>query len=92
MRQTLWAEKIIERKETELVKVDDYIHIHVIPENNKSLLNKKYKISNLGMEETWRNCIKYQEKYKIISPKDFLSPIENEKYNDLLKYLQERYW
>jgi hypothetical protein len=92
MRQTLWAEKIIERKETETVKADDYIHIHVISENNKSLLNKKYKISNLNMEETWRSCIKDQEKYKIISPKYFLSPIKNEKYNNLLKYLEERYW
>jgi hypothetical protein len=92
MRQTLWAEQIINHNETELVKADEYVHIHIIPKDNKSLLEKKYKIYDLNMEKTWRSCITEQNKYKILSPKEFIEPIENNKYNNLLKYLKDRYW
>jgi hypothetical protein len=92
MRQTLWVEQIINHNETELVKADEYVHIHIIPKDNKSLLEKKYKIYDLNMEKTWRSCITEQNKYKILSPKEFIEPIENNKYNNLLKYLKDRYW
>jgi hypothetical protein len=91
MRQTLWVEQIIKHKETELIKADEYMHIHVIPDDNKKLLGK-YKVSNLDMEGTWRNCIKDQLKYKTISPKQLIEPLGNKKYKDLVKYLEERYW
>lgn len=91
MRQTLWAEQVIEHKNTEIIKADDYIHIHVIPADNSELLNKTYPCSGMEMEETWRACLKDQSKYIIIEPKDLLSPVIDSKYRDLLDYLEKRY-
>ena len=92
MRQTLWAEQIIKHKDTETIKADDYIHIHVIPLENYELLNKVYPCSGKDMEATWRSCIKEQEKYIIISPQSLLAPIDAIRYQKLLLYLNERYW
>lgn len=92
MRQTLWAEQMIEHKNTETIKADDYIHIHVIPTANYELLNKTYPCSGKKMEATWRDCLKIQSKYIIISPKDLLSPVIENKYHDLFEYLEKRYW
>jgi hypothetical protein len=92
MRQTLWAEQMVQHKDEERLKADDYIHIHIIPKENNGLLNKKYKISNKPLQESWLNNLKDQEKYRIISPLDFIRNIDTDKYSDLLNYLQERYW
>lgn len=92
MRQTLWAEQMIENKNIETIKADDYIHIHVIPTENRELLNKTYPCSGKRMEETWRDCLNHQSKYIIISPEDLLTPVIDEKYSDLLKYLKKKYW
>ena len=92
MRQTLWAEQMIENKENETLKADNYLHIHVIPSENKDLLEKKYKCSGLDMETTWKNHLIDDNKYVIISPKNFLNKLDRKKYKDLLFYLTERYW
>jgi len=92
MRQTLWAEQMIAHKNSETIEADDYIHVHVIPQENSDLLDKIYPCSNKNMETTWRECLRDQSKYKIISPEKLLSNIDNEKYIDLKNYLQTRYW
>jgi hypothetical protein len=92
MRQTLWAEQMIEHKNEERIKADDYIHIHIIPKENVELLNKKYKCSNKTMEETWRENLEIQEKYKIITPQNLLQNIDKNKYCHLIQYLTQRYW
>jgi hypothetical protein len=94
MRQTLWAEQMIKNAETETIKASDFIHAHVIPKENNELLNKEYDVSNkrMRMEETWKECLTDQAKYKIIQPKDLLAGIDKTKYADLIKYLQTRYW
>jgi hypothetical protein len=92
MRQTLWTEQIIQKKATEKIKADNYMHLHIIPKENKDLLEKLYLCSNMNMQNTWRKCIGKQEKYKIISPYDFLKNVSGEKYNELKKYLSIRYW
>jgi len=92
MRQTLWAEQMVLNKDIETIKVDDYIHLHIIPKNNKDLLNKEYVASGKGMEDTWRDCIKDQRKYQIIEPKQLLSKIDFIVYSKLIDYLNERYW
>lgn len=38
MRQTLWAEQMIQHKEEEDIKADHYLHIHVIPQADTDLL------------------------------------------------------
>ena len=93
MRQTLWAEQMIKFKHDERLSADDFLHIHVIPSQNKDLVDKSYICSGIGMEETWRKHLNDQSKYKIISPQDLLSslfPIS--KYHSLMNYLKTRYW
>lgn len=92
MRQTLWAEQMIINRKTEVIKATDFLHIHVIPSENSDLLDKKYKCSSMGMEMTWRNHLQDQSKYIIISPKNLMSGINTNKYQDLLDYLNIRYW
>lgn len=93
MRQTLWAEQMIKNKDTERVKADDYIHVHVIPSDNYNLLKKNYLCSGKNMEDTWRTCIKDQSKYMIITPENLLKPIAGyARYSRLLEYLNIRYW
>jgi len=92
MRQTLWAEQMIQHKNNERIKADNYIHIHIIPNENKKLLNKKYKVSQKPLRESWLDNLKDKGKYIIISPWNFIKNIDNNKYGDLLNYLQVRYW
>lgn len=91
MRQTLWAENIIKHHNTETLKADYYMHIHVIPSANKDLLEKKYSVSSMSMEETWRSMLHDQSKYIIVSPENLLAPVA-EKYSELVSYLKKRYW
>ena len=90
MRQTLWAENVVKLKEENL-KADNYMHIHVIPSDNKDLLAKKYSVSGMGMEETWRSMLSEQSKYIIVDPQKLLEPIKD-KYPELASYLKKRYW
>ena len=91
MRQTLWAENVVKHKSTEVLVADDYLHIHVIPEDNRNLLEKRYKVSGNGMEETWRGMLADQSKYIIITPKKLLEPVAP-RYPELTSYLMRRYW
>jgi hypothetical protein len=90
MRQTLWAENVVKLKEKNL-KADNYMHLHVIPSANKDLLDKKYSVSGMGMEETWRSMLCDQSKYIIVDPQKLLEPIKD-KYPELVSYLEKRYW
>jgi hypothetical protein len=92
MRQTLWAEQIIHKKTTEKVKADNYMHLHIIPNENTDLLDKIYSCSKMNMEDTWRKCIIGQDKYKIITPQNFLKNVTGVKFIELKKYLSIRYW
>jgi len=96
MRQTLWAEQMIEHNKTETLKAVKFVHIHVIPENNLTLLEKTYKSGKMSgkmMEETWRDCLKNQSKYLIINPFEIANIIkETNKYNSLAEYLSQRYY
>ncbi len=91
MRQTLWVEQMIKNKNKETLKADNFIHLHVIPKKNTTLLNKIYKCSGLDMEKTWRNRLIDQSKYQIITPESLLNGIDLKKYKDLLFYLKTRY-
>lgn len=91
MRQTLWAEQMTHNKDNETVQANDFFHIHVIPSQNDELLDKTY-MSGMTMEKTWRECLLDQSKYRIITPEELLSPINNHKYSALIDYLRTRYW
>ena len=92
MRQTLWTEQMIAHKNSEQISAEDFIHTHIIPKENGDLLEKKYPCSGKNMETTWRECLHEPNKYKIISPKDLLANIDPNKYAELKKYLEKRYW
>lgn len=93
MRQTLWAEQMVAHQQTERIKADDYLHLHVIPDGNKALLEKKYKAFGTDMETTWRSMLNNKSKYLITSPqKLFEQIIHNPHYSNLVKYLEQRYW
>ena len=77
MRQTLWAEQMIKHNKTERLKAVKFLHIHVIPKKNGSLLDKEYKkCSGENMEKTWRDCLKDQSKYQIVDPKEIVNIIK----------------
>ena len=92
MRQTLWAEQMVNNNSRESLQADNYLHLHLIPSENKDLLNNKYKCSNSDMESTWRKHLINKKKYQIISPKKNFTNVDKEKYKDLIDYLTERYW
>jgi len=92
MRQTLWVEEIINNSANETLKATNYIHLHVIPSKNRDLLQKQYKCSKKGMEETWRQHLNDPDKYLIITPENLLSKISHKTYGKLLNYLKNRYW
>ncbi|HAO63021.1 MAG TPA: hypothetical protein DCQ91_03255, partial [Porphyromonadaceae bacterium] len=92
MRQTLWAEQMIQHKEEEDIKADHYLHIHVIPQEDTDLLNKEYRpANNNNMEDTWRACLVDQSKYLIVDPKNLMLPIKDS-YPELWDYLAKRYF
>ena len=93
MRQTLWAEQMIEHKNDETVKTDYFLHVHVVPGGNKNLLEKKYKCSGgKNMKETWCSLLKDQSKYHLVTPETLLGCVNRAKYGKEIEYLAKRYW
>jgi hypothetical protein len=78
MRQTLLGWKMAETKE---YNSDEYICLHIIPHGNIELRRSCFN---------WKNQLKEQKKYKIISPEDLLKPIINESI--FIEYIKKRYW
>ena len=92
MRQTLLGWTMTQRKEYSAV---DWLHIHVIPNENKELREKITSPNLIGrtLEVSWKNQLRHPEKYIVISPEEFLEPIKNlEDTLSITKYLEARYW
>ena len=70
-------------KQTEVLKADTYLHVHVIPSANEKLLHRKYRYSDKGLEDSWREVLLDQNKYNAIK--------STGKYDDLVEYLSIRY-
>jgi hypothetical protein len=84
MRQTLLVEQIIRHKDCG-IKADDYFHIMVIPNEHTELKS--------AIEGNYIPTLKDQSKFRIIDPQELLSPIAgNKNFEDLISYLQIRYW
>lgn len=92
MRQTLWAEQMVKHKD-EIIKADDYIHVHVVPSGNKELLQKEYPCSGgKDMLTTWKGQLKNPNKYVLISPDELFSKLPCDDWKDLICFLKKRYW
>lgn len=89
MRQTLWGWKAMKE-----FNCDEYIHLHVIPEDNKAF--REINSDNLNgniLPAIWKNFLKDDSRYKVFTPEELLSPLQNDQ--DLKKLLfsclKERY-
>ena len=74
MRQTLLAHEMIKAKE---YGATDYQHLHIIPKENKELKEVNTadgKLDGTNLQEIWISLLKSPEKYKVMDPKDFISP------------------
>ncbi len=91
MRQTLWAEN-----NKEDFKVDDYLHVTVIPKDNP-MRSKNYRcIDNTkGIVSAWeKHLTKYgKDRYIDADPEQVVKALEHlDMYSDLVRYLQRRYY
>lgn len=95
MRQTLWAEQMIVNKNKERIQADDYLHLHVVPSENKDLLSHNYHRFEMeqGMEVAWREMLTEEgnKRYLRTDPQELIQPIKN-KYSELYQYLTRRYY
>lgn len=94
MRQTLWAEQMINNNSLEKIKADSFVHIHVVPSQNKELLNNSFsgKKGEDGMKKSWENQLLDKSVYRLVDPQLIVESIANDgKYTDLVRYLRERY-
>jgi hypothetical protein len=93
MRQTLLASEMIRAHE---YGADSYLHLHVIPKDNKELKNVNTAMGRLegsGLEDTWKTVLKSPDLYRVIDPMDFLRPEHNcIDCISHLAYLRQRYW
>lgn len=92
MRQTLLGWQMTNNRE---YGCDEYLHIHIIPEGNKKLreTNTSPRLEGATMTEAWKNILKDSPRYLVISPEDFLEPMQN--FNvakPIFEYLSKRYW
>ena len=81
MCQTLLVEGIIKSCD-KVLRVDDYLHLNVIPAGNKELRSDVCTFSD-GLIDS--------SKYLIISPEKLMEPVKNT-HRDLCEYLAARYW
>ena len=87
MRQTLLVEQMVKSG-----IADDFLHILVVPSENKDLLGNNYAFSDEDLQTTWRNCLSDPTKFKIVDSKQILHLIENlPGYSKLADYLKSRY-
>jgi hypothetical protein len=100
MRQTLLSWKMVDANE---YGADDYIHLHIVPDENKEMLEGETStyiqghnlegFDYLNMENAWKGVLKTSSKYRRISPQYFFEPLQKEKdVKSLLQYLEKRYW
>ena len=80
MRQTLLCEQLVRNG-----IADNFIHLIIIPAKHDEL--------RTAVENEFIPMLNDTTKFKIVDTIDFLSPIkQNEKYEQLIKYLETLYW
>lgn len=92
MRQSLLAWQMTARRE---YGAQDWVHVHVIPNDNKELRETKTspRLPGKNITEAWKAVLKQPEKYVAIDPKQFLNPISKcPDTKAIMSYLEKRYW
>lgn len=92
MRQTPLGWQMVTRKEYDC---EDWIHLHVIPDDNKELKNtitSPYLKGN-NIEEAWKNVLVEPNRYISMDPKRLILPLKDcGDTKPFLTYLKKRYW
>jgi len=92
LRQTLLGWKMVQAGE---YQCDEYIHIHVIPEDNVEL---RYRVTSPElkgdtMSEAWNSVLREPQRYEVITPEQFLKPaFVCPDTQSIRTYLEKRYW
>lgn len=93
LRQTLLAHEMTKAKD---FGATDYVHLHLIPSDNKELILENPSrgiLQGATLHETWTNLLKSSDKYRVIDPKDFLTPARQiSNATTAIEYLEKRYW
>lgn len=91
MRQTLWAEQIMNKSicEEEL-SAQRMMHFYIVPEENIFILPSQYRKESISAH--WQKQLKHPELFICISPKRFMHSILSKLNGNLGEYLQRRYW
>ena len=92
MRQTLLGWKMVQAGE---YQCDEYMHIHVIPDDNLELKNRITSPSLTGsdMSEAWKNVLGDSDSYLVITPENFIKSVKVcSDTKTILTYLEKRYW
>jgi hypothetical protein len=94
MRQTLLAWKMVKAQE---YNSDEYIHIHIIPEENnllrETITAPQLRTKGNNMGEVWCKLLKQSSQYKILDPKILFEPLkDNLSLQPFIEYLKKRYW
>jgi len=92
MRQTLLGWKMVQAGE---YQCDEYIHVHVIPENNIELKDKVTSpgVKGSNMSGAWKSVLREPERYIVISPENFIKPASIcPDTHSIITYLEKRYW
>ena len=92
MRQTLIGWKMVQAGEYEC---DEYIHVHVIPEDNVELRDRvtSPRLKGDTMSEAWKSVLREPGRYKVIPPEEFIEPaFICSDTNSIKTYLEKRYW
>lgn len=92
MRQTLLGWLMVKIGE---YGCDEFIHVHVIPEENTKLLETVTApyLTGTSMSDAWKHLLTHPDAYSVISPDVFMQPIETcADSHSILCYLAKRYW
>ena len=91
MRQTLLAWQMVEHRE---FGADDWLHVHVIPEENLALRGRSGAAPNLigpTTGEAWQSVLKAPERYRLLTATDLLTGIGAGRWSDWREWLRDRY-
>ena len=92
MRQTLLGWLMVRAED---YGCSDYLHLHIIPENNMDLRDRVTSPGLKGndLSTAWKGALKSAEKYRVITPEDFLQlAVGIKDISAIQQYLGKRYW
>jgi hypothetical protein len=91
MRQTLLAWQMVEHGE---FGASDWIHVHVIPEENIALRHRRGAAPDLigaTMGEAWQSVLKEPARYRLVTATDLLAGVGGGRWSEWREWLKERY-